>query len=317
MNKINFFTRFLFFILIVFIAGSLFAGTNEQFKLTASDRSTIYNGAQQAAAEYGDKFKVSVAAIPSRWYISDLKFPALNENQKQLVRDFSATGYVRSRGANRLPAKWDWRDNNGVTPVGEQQNSDCWAWGATHTFEHCIKVKDKQEVRLAVQDTISCSGAGTAANGGDFVTDFFISKGCALDADYPYTGQDDQCRNDIKREHKLSDAKVFNLGDAAYPDFKSIIPAIQQMVYEQGAVVTACVSQELGFRAYAGGTYNVPSRVEDKTDHIVLICGWDDNKDGGAFLIKNSYSTQWGEGGYAWIKYGSAQVGFYNCQYKY
>lgn len=37
--------------------------------------------------------------------------------------------------------------------------------------------------------------------------------------------------------------------------------------------------------------------------HAVTIVGYDDNKYGGAFLIINSWSTKWGNGGYTWAKY--------------
>lgn len=35
--------------------------------------------------------------------------------------------------------------------------------------------------------------------------------------------------------------------------------------------------------------------------HAIMICGYDDNK--GAFLIKNSWGPEWGEGGYGWLDY--------------
>ena len=41
--------------------------------------------------------------------------------------------------------------------------------------------------------------------------------------------------------------------------------------------------------------------------HAIVIVGWDDNKR--AWRIKNSWGTGWGEGGYAWIKYGANLIG--------
>jgi Papain family cysteine protease len=43
--------------------------------------------------------------------------------------------------------------------------------------------------------------------------------------------------------------------------------------------------------------------------HVVLIIGWDDKKDGGAWLVKNSYGPKWGDDGFGWIKYGSNNIG--------
>jgi cathepsin K len=39
----------------------------------------------------------------------------------------------------------------------------------------------------------------------------------------------------------------------------------------------------------------------------VLLVGWDDAK--GAWLLKNSWSSQWGINGFMWIKYGVNSVG--------
>lgn len=43
--------------------------------------------------------------------------------------------------------------------------------------------------------------------------------------------------------------------------------------------------------------------------HVVLIIGWDDLRDGGAWLVKNSYGPNWGDNGFGWIKYGSNNIG--------
>ena len=38
-----------------------------------------------------------------------------------------------------------------------------------------------------------------------------------------------------------------------------------------------------------------------------MLIGWDDSKQ--AWLVKNSWGTGWGEGGYAWIHYGANDIG--------
>jgi hypothetical protein len=37
--------------------------------------------------------------------------------------------------------------------------------------------------------------------------------------------------------------------------------------------------------------------------HAMCVVGYDDNKFGGSFEIMNSYSTEYGDGGYVWVKY--------------
>jgi cathepsin L len=43
-------------------------------------------------------------------------------------------------------------------------------------------------------------------------------------------------------------------------------------------------------------------------DHDVLIVGWDDNV--GAWIIKNSWSTDWGDQGYIRLAYDNNNIGF-------
>jgi hypothetical protein len=66
-----------------------------------------------------------------------------------------------------------------------------------------------------------------------------------------------------------------------------------------------------------GGTYMQPMMGQDvwnPTDedrsmmgfggHAQCVVGYDDKKYGGAFLIMNSWGPQWGNNGFAWVRYG-------------
>ncbi|WP_447984695.1 C1 family peptidase [Nitrospira sp. Nam74] len=44
------------------------------------------------------------------------------------------------------------------------------------------------------------------------------------------------------------------------------------------------------------------------TNHAVVIVGWDDEK--GAWRVRNSWGTGWGESGYAWVKYNNNAIGW-------
>ena len=88
------------------------------------------------------------------------------------------------------------------------------------------------------------------------------------------------------------------------------VAEIKEAICKYGSVVSD-VKITNAFMAYTNGVfYELESRPENAMthgNHSVLIIGWDDDK--GAWLIKNSWGTDWGEDGYMWIKYNSNDIG--------
>ena len=65
-----------------------------------------------------------------------------------------------------------------------------------------------------------------------------------------------------------------------------------------------------GFRNYGSTLNNVgssgywyPSYQNNSGGHAMTIVGYDDYKNGGSFLVVNSWGYDWGNNGYAWIRY--------------
>ncbi len=94
-----------------------------------------------------------------------------------------------------------------------------------------------------------------------------------------------------------------------------LIP-IKQGVMEAGSVLTAMMMDEAHcFNAETAAYYDPGS---SPSNHAVLIVGWDDGypRDSfltpppgdGAWLVKNSWSEDWGRGGYFWISYYDLHV---------
>jgi hypothetical protein len=47
--------------------------------------------------------------------------------------------------------------------------------------------------------------------------------------------------------------------------------------------------------------------------HAMVIIGYDDYKQGGAFLVQNSWGTNWGDGGFFWIRYNDLNKVVYSA----
>jgi hypothetical protein len=203
----------------------------------------------------------------------------------------------------QLPAKWDWRANGaGIPPIRNQgQCGSCWAFGTTAAVEAAVAVFDKQIIDLSEQNVLDCSGVGTCG-GGYWAYDLFINKGGVMEKDDPYSAYDQQCRNNVNHQYKIEAYKGIQSGN---------IDDIKAAIYQNGAVgVTMAVCGS--FPSYSGGVYDSTECNNAGTNHIVALVGWDDTikhrQGNGAWILRNSWATSWGDNGYAMIAYGMARI---------
>lgn len=90
------------------------------------------------------------------------------------------------------------------------------------------------------------------------------------------------------------------------PDKLPTVEQLKAALVKHGPLVAPIVYDEcLG--NYRGGVFN--EKNLSTVNHVVLLVGWDDDKE--AWLIKNSWGEEWGENGFAWIKYGSNNIGVF------
>ena len=218
-----------------------------------------------------------------------------------------------------LPEKWDWRDNNGVTPIKNQGAcGSCWAFGTVGILESVIKIKSGVTVDLSEQWLVSCNKNGWGCNGGwwahtyhDGLTGKCGGTGAVLEADFPYTASDKPCNGPYPHHYLLSDTT----GDGNSWNFigsQHGIPSVEQIkqaIITYGPVAAAVYADE-AFQAYTGGVFNEHADSKN-TNHIIILVGWDDTQgENGVWILRNSWGTGWGEDGYMRIEYGSNRVGY-------
>jgi len=203
----------------------------------------------------------------------------------------------------------DLRKNNKVTPVRNQLScGSCWDFAAMGAFESSYAVVNNVLVNTSEQQILDCSGGGSCAGGWWMpVFNFLISKGAANASLYPYTGAQAPCKTSVPTPYR---AVAWG-----YVDANGGIPTqqqIKQALCKYGALAVG-VYVSPAFQAYTGGVFNEQINTSG-INHGVTLIGWDDSK--GAWLIKNSWGTGWGEtGGYGtsrgfmWIAFGSNRIG--------
>ncbi len=232
---------------------------------------------------------------------------------------------------------FDWRKVGAVTGVRDQQCGNCWAYASMAALEASYLIRNSWTTDGSEQYIVSCavdaggSDAGTCSGGWHAgVFDYMISDGVATEASAPDTGTDGTCNTSLPVPYRAV-AWGYVPSAPLAAGFETSLPtadALKQALCEHGPLAVAVLATSK-FQAYTTGSPVFNESVAAATltpvdtdtgkkyhnvNHDVLLIGWDDNK--GAWLIKNSWSTGWGETGgygsergYMWIARGSNNIG--------
>ncbi len=251
------------------------------------------------------------------WVAGHTAISDLPRDQRQNLLGLRVPGHyertleeLRSRPLLRapmdLPSRFDWTDSAAVSPVRYQRCGDCWAQCSVAAMESQLLIYDDDATRLSVQQAIDCNFGSSSCDGGwwEDVYDMYGAVGAVTQACYPYrNGIDGDCDQDVCDVATYLDAYEF---------IDTSVASIKYYVTTYGPVAVG-MSVYNDFSYYSGGCYETSQH--GNINHGVLIVGWDDSMCGGegAWHIKNSWGTYWGVDGFAWMKYGTADIGYGAC----
>ena len=204
-----------------------------------------------------------------------------------------------SSGASGAPSSIDWRSKGAVTSVKDQgQCGSCWTFSATGAVEGAWAVSKGQLVDLSEEQLVECatgiSYGSHGCNGGQMEGAFkyVIEHGqCSLSS-YPYTsgtGQSGSCKSCQPVVH------VSSCSDVKPNDQISLKAAVAQQ-----PVAIAIEADTRYFQSYSSGVLS-SSFCGTTLDHGVLIVGYGTENGIDYWLVKNSWSTTWGDKGYVKI----------------
>jgi C1A family cysteine protease len=241
----------------------------------------------------------------------DLGLPALGGDE---------SSNTTSGAVAELPRKFDLRSVSKVTPVGDQNPyGTCWSFATLGSMESCLlpgETWDFSEDNLVL--TSGFDHGTDAYNWGGSLqmgTAYLVRWGGPVEADADAYG-DALTPSDLSPLKHVQEVDWIPARGGPL-DNDNIKRAVMQY---GGAYVAFCwqgsASGSLNYDASTSSYYYIGALP---ANHAVLIAGWDDDYPAsnfalppfgnGAFLVKNSWGTGFGDAGYLWVSYYDSVFG--------
>lgn len=222
-----------------------------------------------------------------------------------------------------LPKSIDWRTQGVLTPVKKQGHcGSCWTFSTTGTLEahYCLQdpsLDCPKWTGLSEQQLLDCASAydNHGCNGGlpshafEYIKN---SQGIATESDYAYHGGEGPC-NATSTAFRVAD--VYNVTEGDEEDLVRSVATV--------GPVSVAFDVSPSLKQYIHGVYdsfNATSNSSDcstdpmKVNHAVVAVGYGlTDKSEPFYIIRNSWSSNWGMEGYFWFKRGENLCGISDC----
>ena len=204
-------------------------------------------------------------------------------------------------------------------PRNQGQYGTCTAWACGYAARTILEAKrfgitDKKEIDKLIfsygfiyrvtTNSANCWGAYTSEII-DNMKDVGIPKLSDYNIHCPATSIPNEVYNIASRYKIKGYVRLWD--EAVYKTSKQRIDAIKKSISEGNPVAISMICPNSFFYPTAG-VWTPRERPENGSTHAhgrhaMCVVSYDDNQLGGAFEIQNSWGSDWGNGGYVWVRY--------------
>ena len=207
------------------------------------------------------------------------------------------------------PDSFDFRAHNAVSSVKNQGTcGSCWTFSAAGAIESAYLIRRKTSLDLSEQQLVDCAywqGMGGCNGGTSFQAfNYIVTNGITSEANDPYRGYTFSCRYNFPAAAAIR--KFCIRGQNGYGP-----PAITERLTDEAIIAALGYFGPLGvtinadrLQNYRAGIVNDPF-CSTAVNHAVLLVGYTPT----SFIIKNSWGSTWGDGGYFQLARGSNMCG--------
>lgn len=238
-----------------------------------------------------------------------------------LMDDSISISEMEIMGSEVYPSRYDLRDENGVTAVRDQaQAGSCWTHSATASLESFLLHNRSETWDFSennIKNTLVYSNIDgydrTHDDGGfDLYDAAYYSRwsGPVVESDDPYNDLSGSSPDNLPVAKHVQEIMIL-------PGFEGTDPLYKWMLTHYGAISVGIMQSSTYFDSN-NNSYYYNGSIE-YANHAVTLVGWDDNYSAqnftptapgnGAFIIKNSWGTNWGEDGYYYVSYYDSVMG--------
>ncbi|KAI8119989.1 Cathepsin L [Lucilia cuprina] len=197
-----------------------------------------------------------------------------------------------------LPDHFDWRELGGVTPAGFQglDCGSCWSFATIGALEGHLFRRTGLLIPLSEQNLVDCAEdyGSMGCDGGfqEYGFEYIRDHGVSLEAKYPYTEMENaQCGR-----NETYDKGVF------IRDYARIKPGdeekMKEVIATLGPLACSINADLISFGQYSGGIFDDDACNQGEVNHSVVVVGYGTENGRDYWIIKNSYSSNWGENGF-------------------